>query len=206
MIFVVRQPEPASFHEGVRVKGLAHLKAKGFSIDKPLPPNAKIEPYWRACLTELHEEYGGVCAYLGVFFERVMGGGSVDHFVAKSTNAGLAYEWSNFRLSCSTMNSRKREFDDVLDPFSDVLVWSLFHLELVTGMIYPSPDFPNEILNTFAMMPVEKTIKRLGLDDSECRAMRADWFNSYLNKQVSSDYLKRRCPIVWFEASRQGLL
>ena len=199
MIPVQAQPEPKAFDADVRQKGLAYLRKQSFPLDQPLPPKADIEPYWRACLTDLHRAYGGVCAYVGVFFERVMGGGSVDHFIAKSSNAGLAYEWKNYRLACSTMNSRKRDYDDVLDPF--FLARDLFRLQLSTGHIYPNPT-----LDAAAMRIVEETIERLGLDDPQCREMRARWYQDYLEHQLPSDYLKNKAPFVWTEASRQGLL
>lgn len=199
MIPVKAQPEPAAFDADVRKKGLVYLQKHGFLLDQPLPPNANIEPYWRACLTDLHRAYGGVCAYVGVFFERVMGGGSVDHFIAKSTNAGLAYEWDNYRLACSTMNSRKRDYNDVLDPFR--LAPDLFRLQLSTGHIYPNPT-----LDAVPMRIVEETIERLGLDDPQCREMRARWYQDYLEHQLPSDYLKNKAPFIWSEACRQGLL
>lgn len=199
MIPVQAQPEPAAFDADVRKKGLAYLQRHGFLLDQPLPPNADIEPYWRACMTDLHRAYGGVCAYVGVFFERVMGGGSVDHFIAKSANAGLAYEWDNYRLACSTMNSRKRDYNDVLDPF--LLAPDLFRLQLSTGHIYPNPT-----LDAAPMRIVEETIGRLGLDDPQCREMRARWYQDYLEHQLPADYLKKKAPFIWVEASRQGLL
>lgn len=199
MIRVQAQPEPAAFDADVRKKGLAYLQRHGFLLDQPLPPNADIEPYWRACMTDLHRAYGGVCAYVGVFFERVMGGGSVDHFIAKSANAGLAYEWDNYRLACSTMNSRKRDYNDVLDPF--LLAPDLFRLQLSTGHIYPNPT-----LDAAPMRIVEETIGRLGLDDPQCREMRARWYQDYLEHQLPADYLKKKAPFIWVEASRQGLL
>ena len=199
MIPVAAQLEPAAFDAEVRQKGLAHLRKKGIPLGQPLPPKAEIEPYWRACLTDLHQAYGGVCAYLGIFFERVMGGGSVDHFIAKSSNAGLAYEWSNYRLACSTMNSRKREYNDVLDPFS--LVSDLFRLQLSTGHIYPNPS-----LQVVMMRSVEETIERLALDDPQCRELRARWYQEYLEHGLPSVYLKSKAPFVWSEANRQGLL
>ena len=199
MIPVKAQSEPAAFDADVRKKGLVYLQKHGFLLDQPLPPNANIEPYWRACLTDLHRAYGGVCAYVGVFFERVMGGGSVDHFIAKSTNAGLAYEWDNYRLACSTMNSRKRDYNDVLDPFR--LAPDLFRLQLSTGHIYPNPT-----LDAVSMRIVEETIERLGLDDPQCREMRARWYQDYLEHQLPSDYLKNKAPFIWSEACRQGLL
>lgn len=199
MIPVAAQPEPSAFDADVRQKGLALLNKKGFQLDDPLPQKADIEPYWRACLTDLHQAYGGVCAYLGFYFERVMGGGSVDHFIAKSANAGLAYEWCNYRLACSTMNSRKREYSDVLDPF--FLAPSLFRLQLSTGHIYPNPD-----LDAVPMRLVEETIERLGLDDPQCRELRARWYQDYLEHSLPSDYLKKKSPFVWHEANSQGLL
>lgn len=199
MIPVAAQPEPADFDANVRAKGLAHLTEKGFALDQPLPPKADLQPYWRACLTDLHQSYNGVCAYLGVYFERVMGGASVDHFIAKSTHAGLAYEWSNYRLACSTMNSRKRDYGDVLDPF--YLSPGLFRLQLSTGRIYPNPS-----LEAKAMRVVEETIERLGLDDPQCRNLRATWYQEYLEHGLPADYLKKKSPFVWQEANRQGLL
>src|SRR5690606_24273905 len=199
MIPVAQQPEPATFNAQVRVKGLAHLENKGFALDQPLPQKAKITPYWRDCLTELYQAYGGICAYLGVHFERVMGGGSVDHFIAKSANAGLAYEWKNYRLACTTMNSRKREYSDVLDPF--YLAPDLFRLQLSTGHIYPNPE-----LDVRAMRLVEETIERLGLDDPQCRALRTSWYQDYLEHELPSDYLKKKSPFVWYEANRLELL
>ncbi len=199
MIPVLRQPEPTSFDRLVRRKGLAHLNKRGFPLNEPLPANAKIEPYWRDCLSDLHQKYGGVCAYLGVFFERIMGGGSVDHFIAKSANAGLAYEWDNYRLACSTMNSRKREYSDVLDPFS--IEPECFRLELCTGRIYPNPDLPAADIRS-----IYQTIKRLGLDDPQCREMRTRLYQEYLEHSLPPDYLKMKSPFIWQEANRQGLL
>lgn len=199
MIPVVAQPEPVHFDARVRSKGLNYHEKNGFPLNRPLPPKANIPSYWRECLTDLHHAYAGICAYLGVYFERVMGAGSVDHFIAKSANAGLAYEWSNYRLACSTMNSRKGAFDDVLDPF--YLAPDLFRLQLSTGHIYPNPR-----LAAKAMRLVEETIERLRLDDQQCRELRVSWYQDYLEHGLPSDYLKKKSPFVWYEANRQGLL
>lgn len=199
MIPVTAQPEPADFDVKVRKKGLAYLARKGFSLNQPFPPKTEIKPYWRDCLSDLHRSYGGVCAYLCVFFERVTGSGSVDHFIAKSANAGLAYEWSNYRLACSTMNSRKREYADVLDPFE--LTERMFRLDLVTGHIYPNPN-----LDQTTRDAVKETIQRLGLDDALCRELRTDWYQYHLRGDISSTYLEQKSPFVWYEAKLQGLL
>lgn len=200
MISVQPQPEPGFFDAEVRAKGLAHLKAKGYALDQPLPAGATIEPHWRGdCLTALHTAYGGVCAYLCVFVERITGGMSVDHFIAKSALAGLSYEWSNYRLACSVMNSRKRDFDDVLDPFALEPDW--FRLDLTCGRIFPNPD-----LEPAQTALVTQTISRLGLDDPLCRELRVRWFDEYLTEPLPESYLRRKSPFVWAEAKRQGLL
>ena len=72
--------------------------------------------YWRHSNRQLWEAYDGVCAYLAIYFEWVTGTHSTDHFVAKSRNAGDAYEWHNYRLSCLAANRNKGTFDDILDP------------------------------------------------------------------------------------------
>lgn len=199
MIHVTPQPEPDSFDDEVRRKGLAWLRRKGIALDQPLPANTTIEPYWRRCLDDMHTAYDGCCAYLAIFFERVTGGGSVDHFVAKSQRADLAYEWSNYRLACSRMNSRKREYDDVLDPFDVVTGW--FHLELVSGHIFPNPK-----LQPAQKDAVQATIGRLGLDDPGNREMRARHYQEYRQRLYTADFLKKHSPFVWAEARRQGLL
>lgn len=199
MIPVVAQPEPANFDQRVRQPGLARLQKDGIALDQALPANTNIPPYWRECSDDLHQAYGGICAYLCVFVERVTGGSGVDHFIPKSRSPGLAYEWGNYRLACSRMNSRKRDFTDVLDPF--FLTQNLFRLQLSIGHIYPNPELtPQE------RVIVAQTIARLGLDDTLCRNIRAVWFDDYVREEIDANYLRRRSPFVWQEAQRQGLL
>lgn len=199
MIHVAAQPEPAAFDKEVRQKGIAWLHKKNIPLDKPLPPKTAIEPYWRHCLDDIHTSYDGCCAYLAVFFERVTGGGSVDHFIAKSQRADLAYEWSNYRLACSRINSRKRDYDDVLDPFEVETGW--FQLESVSGRIFPNPQLPDDQQHA-----VQATIDRLGLDDAGNREMRARHYQEYREGYYTAEFLKKRSPFVWIEANRQGLL
>jgi uncharacterized protein (TIGR02646 family) len=199
MIPVSAQPEPVKFHALVRAKGLRYLAKRGIPRTRILPRDTTLAPYWRDCLDELHSAYHGVCAYLCVFIERVTGGSTVEHFVAKSRRADQAYEWTNYRLACSTMNSRKRDYDDVLDPFHIEQGW--FHLELVSGRIYPNPRLSAE-----QELAIQDTIDRLGLDDPLCKEMRVRHFDDYLRGDCSDGLLRRRSPFVWYEANRQGLL
>lgn len=199
MIPVHLQPEPASFDALVRQKGRAYLQKQGIVLTGPVQSELKILPYWRDCLDDLHRSYGGVCAYLAVYIERVTGGSTADHFIAKSTDAGQAYEWSNYRLACSTMNSRKRNYSDVLDPFDVQANW--FRLELTSGRIFTNPTLDTRLRNA-----VQQTIDRLSLDDGGNREMRARHYEEYCSGLYTATYLQRRSPFVYLEAARQQLL
>ncbi len=200
MIPVEPQPEPEAFELQVRDPGRRWLEQRGWFSPKPLPAKASaLPPHWRRCMSDLHRCYRGICAYLCVYIERVIGGATVDHFVAKSPRPDLAYEWNNYRLACSAMNSRKRDYDDVLDPFGIGPDW--FRLELVSGSIYPNPN-----LDADCQLQVASTISRLGLDDAGNRELRARHLQECLEGLYTADFLRRRSPFVYQEAIRQGLL
>jgi uncharacterized protein (TIGR02646 family) len=200
MIPVKPRPEPVpKFDQQVRRPGNQWIARERLDPDQPLPAGRELPAYWRACLDDLHAAYEGICAYLCVFIERAVGGVSVDHFVPKSRQLKLAYEWSNYRLACLQMNARKRHFEDVLDPFS--LPPDTFRLELVTGRIYVNPALSGE-----ARQAAEDTLTRLGLDDPGCREMRARHFQDYHQHGWPADFLRRYSPFVWLEALRQGVL
>jgi|GEM_PF-4872112 len=65
---------------------------------------------------------------------------------------------------------------------------------------------PESVLDAVPMRLVEETIERLGLDDPQCRELRARWYQDYLEHSLPSMYLKSKSPFVWAEANRQGLL
>ena len=199
MIHIDAQPEPASFDTKVRQRGLKFLADHGIDSSKPLPPKTSISPCWRYCLDELYDSYSGTCAYLAIRFQRMTGAGSVDHYVEKSPKPSLAYEWSNYRLACSRMNTCKREYDDVLDPFKLADGW--FHLELVSGRIFANPS-----LTTQEVTSVAATISRLGLDEPGNRKIRVEHWSDFIEQEISSSYLRKISPFVWMEANRQGLL
>ena len=199
MIPVRPRPEPADFDRNVRKPGRTWLKKKGIPLNRKLARGTRLEPFWRKCLDDLHRDYKDICAYLCVYIQRCTGGGTVDHFAAKSRVARLAYEWSNYRLACSAMNARKGVFDDVLDPFT--LRRQTFRLELVTGRIYPNPCHSKA-----DRQKAEDTIRRLGLDDYEMREMRSRHYREFAEKHCDSAHLRRHSPFVWFEARRLKLL
>lgn len=199
MIHVNPQPEPESFDKKVRQKGINFMKKNEINSHAQLPKEKTLPPYWRNCLDDLHSLYGGICAYLAIYVERITGANSVDHFVSKRKRPDLAYEWGNYRLACARINSRKGDCDDVLDPFEVENDW--FRLELTTGRIYPKPNLEDRIKKK-----VQRTIDRLGLDENWSRKVRIKYYDDYLNEDISSDYLKSHAPFLWAEADRQNLL
>lgn len=199
MIAVKAQPEPASFDAQVRQPGAKWLAKKGLAGAMPIPKGVKAPPYWSRCQTDLHRAYSGICAYLCIWIEPMAGGVSVDHYVAKSKRADLTYDWGNYRLACSRMNSIKRDYDDVLDPFA--LGRRTFELDLQDGSIAPA-----KLLSWVRRDLAQATIDRLDLDRQECRQLRLRWWDEYLNDHIDADYLRRHSPFVWGEARRQGLL
>jgi len=199
VIHVDATPEPASFDKQVRQKGLAWLKKQKISLNRKAPAGTKFQTFWRSCLDHLYQQHDGICSYLAVHFERVTGAGSVDHFIAKSQKAGMAYEWTNFRLACSAMNSAKNVYDDVLDPFEVKDRW--FHLNLVTGEISA-----NRRIKLTTKVEVNSTIARLGLNEPAICEMRARHYQEYCQGRYDDVFLKSRSPFVWMEAQRQGLL
>ena len=199
MIPVTPKPEPEDFDTQVRQKGLRWLEKHHIDIKDPLPSGTELPPYWRACLDELYHNYDGVCAYLAVFFERITGTGHVEHFCPKSLRPDLAYEWRNYRLACSAINSRKRDFTDILDPFEIEDGW--FYLELVSGHIFPNPQLPASL-----QQKIQASIDRLKLDSPAHNEMRAKHYQFYCEGEVTEGFLKKYSPFVWTEAARQGLL
>lgn len=189
MIRVSLRPEPASFDADVRKRGRRAIDDE----KNPLPP------YWRRCLPDLWREYGGVCAYSCFHIPLVVGGKSVEHFSPKSDDPELAYEWSNYRLVCALMNSRKREFKDVLDPFEIEDGW--FELEFLFMQVRPAPRLTDDVTRDVAA-----TIDRLKLNAEECCAARGQWYDDWRAGEISDKLVERRAPFIHREAVRQGLL
>ncbi len=194
MIPVQEQPQPKEFEQKVRSKGLAFLKKV------PNPQTWSNHEYWRNSLEDLHEAYNQVCAYSAQWIPWIEGSPTVDHFIPKSVKPELAYEWSNFRLSCLKMNARKRDFDDILDPFQIQAEW--FVLDFPSLLIKPNPNLDTSIKNK-----IRSTIKRLKLnDDDACVRSRQRWLIPYCKKQYPFEFLKEKAPFIAYELERQNLV
>lgn len=186
MIHVERRPEPDQFHARVREPGRQALDEH----KNPLPS------YWTKCLPELLDAYGRICAYSCLYIPGVVGGHSVEHFAPKSKERELAYEWSNYRLVCALMNARKRDFEDVLDPFDIRDDW--FELEFVFLQVRPAPNLEASVADAVA-----DTIERLKLNDEQCCTARAVWYEDWKRVPMSDEFMRERSPFVFREAVRQ---
>ena len=200
MRHVARKRAPKGFSLAVTTPGNQWLTNNGFDLAKPLPPKTLPPPLWRKYIPKMHLKYQGICAYLGVYMEPAIGGISIDHFIAKSSRASGTYDWKNYRLACSMVNSKKGVFDGILDPFTLPDVPELFHLELGSGRIFVNPLITGNL-----SLAASQTIKTLGLDRALCRAMRARHFR-YYTEGLTKSSLKEFSPFVYSECERQGLL
>jgi hypothetical protein len=101
VIPVKRAPEPEDFDERVRKPGQEWL-ASGSVGEMP--------SHWTHCKPALSEAFSHRCGYLAMFDSI---GGTVDHYLPKSTHPQLAYEWTNYRLCSTLMN--QNELPPLLD-------------------------------------------------------------------------------------------
>lgn len=194
MIPVQQQPEPKDFESKVRAKGRKFLR----QVSRP--KTWENREYWRESLKDLYEAYNKVCAYSAQWIPRTEGSPTVDHFIPKSVKPELAYEWSNFRLSCLKMNARKRDFQDILDPFQIEPGW--FILDFPSLLIKVNPDLEEPMKSQ-----VRSTIKRLRLnDDDDCVKHRQDWLIQYCKGNITFKFLKETAPFIAYELERQNIV
>jgi uncharacterized protein (TIGR02646 family) len=198
MIPVILQSEPPDFDTKVRKKGHNWLRSKKIALNAVPPKRIKFRNFWTHSNIQLWHAYSGICAYLAIYFEWDTGAASTDHFVAKSKNAGDAYEWNNYRLSCLGANRNKNKFDDVMDPIG--LPPHTFFINFSSGEILPNPQ-----LSTQDTILAHKTIRRIKLNSPTLKAMRANHYNNYLMGDCSLRFLAQKSPFVHAEIIRQGL-
>lgn len=212
MIRVTPAPEPESFNATVRQPGLsaiAELVGEEPLVRRPGPRRKKrcdrrddlkgedFPPFWTAALDDLYARYHRICAYVSLYIEPVTGARSVDHMIPKSSAWDRVYEWTNYRLACPLMNSRKGAAEVVLDPFEVEDDW--FGLEPVSYLVAPQPGISEDI-----RARVVDTIRQMDLNDSLCRSAREAYGEDFLSGEIAAEYLERRAPFVARELRRQG--
>ncbi len=168
---------------------------------KAIPSHA-FPPFWTAVEDEMHTAYRGLCAYSALYIDPATGGRSIDHFVPRSADWRLVYEWSNYRLACTLVNSKKGERVDVLDPFHIQPEW--FALEFVGYQVIVGAGVRPKIRRQ-----VESTIHDLGLNRRPFCEVRGDYAQRYLDGsdgRIDFALMERWAPFVAREIRRQGLL
>lgn len=212
MIRLVLAPEPAGFDEKVRQPGLraldemvgnpvARTKGKKFKTVAARKQDIKgsdFPTYWTEVLPDLLEAYGRLCAYTSLYIHKVTGAPSVDHWVAKTKDWQCAYEWTNYRLICSLMNSRKG-VKNLLDPAAVQDEW--FELEFVAFQVVPRPGLDGPLVAI-----VQFTIDELGLNENLCIEARTEYVEEHWDVQTPRSWntLLKQCPFVAREMVRQG--
>lgn len=198
MIHVDEKDEPLNFNERVRQRGRLFLRGKGNR--KPTAKEWRSHNYWRAVGPELHDAYGGICAYSCHWIPYDTGADTVEHFLSKDRYPRRAYEWSNYRLVCATLNGRKGRFEDVLDPFNIQDGW--FVIDFPSMLVRPDSDLPIDKRGE-----VQATINRLGLnDEGTCLKSRVKWVRDYCANDISLEYLRTHAPHIAAELLRQNLI
>lgn len=209
MIRVLRKPEPKSFDEKVRKPGqrlLKELRGDPTAPKRRGPKRAsvaRIEPrmlkaYWTACLDDLAEAFGHVCAYCCIRVDPQTGDRTVDHFKPKRNHPDDAYEWDNFRFASGTMNSRKERAAQVCDAFAIEDGW--FELNLITFGLRASPALPPAERKL-----VEETIRALRLDEDALRKRRETAWKKFDEDRSDRGWklMEEDCPLVAREYVRQ---
>lgn len=217
MIQVKPAGEPDTFDARVRRRGfdaIARLvgeapshtrrgrKPKRTFASRDQIPAEAFPALWREALPDLRDAYGNLCAYLALYIHHATGNASVDHFVPKTKDWRLVYEWSNYRLCASLINGHRSDREIAHDPFS--IEPGLFALEFTDYQVIPGPAARERTSDA-----VMNTIDRLGLNQRECRKAREEYVAAYCNgppKGIELPWLERHAPFVAQELRRQGLL
>jgi hypothetical protein len=195
MIPVEPYPEPGVFQTVVREPGRRFLLVK----PHPVSIDWRGYEYWRLVLPHMRVGYCEVCSYSATWIPASVGCHSVDHFIPKSQNPTLAYEWTNYRYVSARFNARKG-IKSIVDPFT--LQPGCFVLDFKSFLI-----FPNATLDDMSREAITQTIEILRLNsDDDLVNERVIYFNEFISGEVTFTHLKKRAPFIAFEIERQGLL
>lgn len=195
MIPVKLQPEPPHFFKKVQEPG------QKFLAKTPNPTKHwKHHEYWREILDDLDTAYKGICSYSCHWISKDTGFRTVEHFKDKNAHPQDAYQWSNYRFVCGTLNGRKGTSENVLDPFLIEEGW--FTLDFPSLLVQPG----NHISPSNKRL-VEDTIRILGLnDEGTCLHARINWLRDYIQVPFPFPYLEKRAPFLAGELKRLDLI
>lgn len=194
MIPVKLQLEPKDFDRKIRNKGAQFLRDKEISSSR----DWKNREYWQEALPDMRESYKHVCSYCAQWIPHGTGRHSIDHFIPKTEQPELAYEWTNFRYVSARFNSRKGT-RDILDPFE--LQVDSFFINFTSFFIHPNTN-----LSVVRLEKAKKTIEYLKLNsDDNLVNERKEYFLLYRNNDISFNHLLTRAPFIAYEVERQKM-
>jgi hypothetical protein len=214
MIPVKQAAEPPLFESKVRRPGLDAIaklvgqspsrtrrgrKRKTTFASRDRIPAAAFPELWREALPDLRKAYGNLCAYLALYIHHATGTATVDHFVPKTKDWRLVYEWSNYRLCSLQINGHKRDREILLDPFA--IESGLFGLEFTDFQVVPGPAARGRMVAV-----VTTTATDLGLNQGECRKAREAYVEDYRLGRIDLARLEHHAPFIAHELRRQGAL
>lgn len=195
MIRVTMQAEPQKFEREVRKPGKAYLA----KVPNPTSKQFQTHAYWTRIGREIYLAYGKVCAYTCHYIAPDTGSRHVDHFVAKTRKPALAYEWSNYRLACGLVNSRKGTAV-VLDPFTIQDGWFVINFPSLLVK-------PDSTLSASDQIAVKYTIDKLRLNDEvTCVQARMSYIRNYCQGRIDFEHLRKEAPFLGMELERQDLV
>lgn len=202
MIPVKLAPEPSTFNKKVREPGRDFLKNLGITKQGDVADNIPWDKarFWAKCSKELDSAYNYICCYVGMRINNSSNrfeSHSVEHFIPKSINPWLAYEWDNYRLACRKANS-DRDKKPVIDPF--LVGPDDFRLDLFTQKLFPNP-----ILSKQKQQEVKDTIDNIDLNCDYWVKNRQNYYCEYLKMESEEEgrkYLQKNAPILLAELLR----
>jgi hypothetical protein len=192
LIRVAQKPEYPGFNSQVRLPGAAFLS----SCPNPTSEQFRKKNYWSRAAKELHAAYSGICAYTATYLPEQ---GSVDHFVPKTVDPTLAYEWGNYRLASGRVNSCKGNQTNILDPFNVDSDW--FEMAIPSCLLKVKSGLPGDLRGQ-----INATINSLRLNDDDYYVQeRCNILIAYAKAEISINFLTRRYPFLAKEVVRQNL-
>ena len=214
MIPVRCAPKPEWFDEHVAIPGDIAIQIRVGKIPHdgaPLQrtykcpeeiPTDEFPAIWRRkriidgknTIDHMMDAYGQYCAYLGLRIESGTGSPTIDHFIPISRDWKRVYDWYNYRLCSSRVNSKKGA-KSVVDPFEVEHGW--FNLTLNTGIVRAgkAPDSKHAL--------IQETLPILNLRG--CVVQRREFFRRYLGGTRFED-ITYYAPFVAYEIWRQKQL
>ena len=179
MVRIKQQPELPIFDTKVRKPGNEFLK------NNPNTKSSEYPPYWLEIQEEFAEIYDYICAYLGLYDHS----GEIDHFIPKSEDKTLVYEWSNYRYCSNKVNKVKSFKSITTDPFTinngDIL------LDVSIGEVYANTTLDKDRQET-----INNEISLLGLNKHRFCNTRLSYLNDYEKGHAQLASIERTAPFI----------